>query len=127
MERIAALSVAKREVAVKKAVVPRVPMERDNRTALAPAPAKAPAEPGERALGAPVPPKPTVERGAAEPPVRVELKKERLKRTVNYYAARHPEALREALKKAPESVKPMLRRAIIISEEGYQQARQSLD
>lgn len=37
---------------------------------------------------------------------------------VAHYAVNHPEALREALKTAPESVKPALRRAIAVSVTG---------
>lgn len=52
---------------------------------------------------------------------------EKLKITLANYAQMHPAELREALKKAPDAIKPILRQAIAISEEGYQQANKALD
>ncbi len=51
----------------------------------------------------------------------------KLKKILEYRAVQHPEALREALKHAPDSVKPALLRAIALSEDGYRQALRSLD
>ncbi len=51
----------------------------------------------------------------------------KLRTTVAYYAINHPAGLRAALKKAPESAKPALRRAIIISVAGYEKALKALD
>ncbi|HEX74458.1 MAG TPA: hypothetical protein G4N93_04840 [Dehalococcoidia bacterium] len=43
------------------------------------------------------------------------------------YAINHPAALRAALEKSPDSVKPALRRAIAISVAGYEKALMALD
>jgi len=43
------------------------------------------------------------------------------------YAINHPAALRNALEKSPESVKPALRRAIAVSVAGYEEALMALD
>ena len=51
----------------------------------------------------------------------------KLRATVANYAINHPAGLRAALKKAPESAKPGLRRAIIISVAGYERALKALD
>jgi len=50
-----------------------------------------------------------------------------LRTTVANYAINHPAGLRAALKKAPESTKPALRRAIAVSEAGYEKALKALD
>jgi len=42
-------------------------------------------------------------------------------------AADNPAALRDALEKAPESVKPALRRAIEVADAGYKQTLKALD
>ncbi|UCC90400.1 MAG: hypothetical protein JSW24_04535 [Dehalococcoidia bacterium] len=51
----------------------------------------------------------------------------RLRIIVAGCACNHPAALRAALGKAPESAKPALRRAIFISEIGYERALAALD
>lgn len=51
----------------------------------------------------------------------------KLKATVANYAITHPAGLRAALEKAPESAKPALRRAIAVSEAGYERALKALD
>ncbi len=51
----------------------------------------------------------------------------KLRATVANYAINHPAGLRAALKKAPESAKPALRRAIAVSEAGYEKALKALD
>jgi len=51
----------------------------------------------------------------------------KLRITVANYAINHPAGLRAALEKAPESAKPALRRAIIISVAGYEKALKALD
>ena len=51
----------------------------------------------------------------------------KLRSTVANYAINHPAGLRAALKEAPESTKPALRRAIIISVAGYERALKALD
>jgi len=56
-----------------------------------------------------------------------ESKRAKLRTTVAKYAINHPGGLRAALKKAPESAKPALRRAITISEAGYKRALKALD
>ena len=50
-----------------------------------------------------------------------------LEKTVGYYAAKHPNALRTELNKAPQSAKPALRHAISVSEAGYEKALAALD
>jgi hypothetical protein len=54
-------------------------------------------------------------------------KKAKLKATLSRYAAKHPDALRAALERAPASVKTTLRQAVAISETSYEQALQALD
>ncbi len=51
----------------------------------------------------------------------------KLRMTVARYAINHPEALRAALEKAPESLKPALLRTIAISITGYERALNALD
>jgi len=51
----------------------------------------------------------------------------KLRSTVANYAINHPAGLRAALKKAPESAKPALRRAIAVSVAGYEKALKALD
>ncbi len=51
----------------------------------------------------------------------------KLRTTVSHYAANHPAALRAVLRKAPESAKPALLRAIAESEAGYQKALEALE
>jgi hypothetical protein len=54
-------------------------------------------------------------------------KRARLRGTVIRYAVNHPAALRAVLEKAPESAKQALRRAISVSESGYERALEALD
>jgi len=51
----------------------------------------------------------------------------KLRSTLVNYATNHPAGLRAALKKAPESTKPGLRRAIAVSETGYRRALKGWD
>ena len=51
----------------------------------------------------------------------------KLRATVANYAINHPAGLRAALKKAPESTKPGLRRAIAVSVAGYEKALKAWD
>jgi len=51
----------------------------------------------------------------------------KLKKTVVNYAINHPAGLRSALEKAPESAKSALRRAIAVSEAGYERALKGWD
>jgi len=51
----------------------------------------------------------------------------KLRITVTHYAVEHPAALRAVLETAPESVRPALLRAIIVSEAGYERALKTLD
>ena len=82
---------------------------------MAPAPAaEAPPAPPEHA------------RGAKEPPAQAN-RRAKLRTVVAHYAVNHPEALRAALKTAPESAKPALRRAITVSIARYQKALKTLD
>ncbi len=51
----------------------------------------------------------------------------RLRLTLEYGAANHRADLQDVLETAPESVKPALRRAIAVSETGYERALEALD
>lgn len=51
----------------------------------------------------------------------------KLRMTIAHYAVNHPNALRTELEKAPESVKPALRRAIAVSVAGYEKVLKALD
>jgi hypothetical protein len=51
----------------------------------------------------------------------------RLRLTLEYHAANHRADLQDVLETAPESVKPALRRAIAVSETGYEKALEALD
>ena len=51
----------------------------------------------------------------------------KLRTTVANYAINHPAGLRAALKKAPESAKPALRRAINVAKTGYERALKGWD
>ncbi len=51
----------------------------------------------------------------------------KLRITVTHHAINHSEALRAALETAPESVRHALRRAITVSEAGYERALKTLD
>ncbi len=51
----------------------------------------------------------------------------KLRSTVANYAINHPAGLRAALEKAPESAKSALRRAIAVSEAGYERALKGWD
>jgi hypothetical protein len=64
--------------------------------------------------------------GSKRLPVRVD-RRVKLRRAVARYAMTHPAALRAALKTAPESAKPALRRALAISIARYQRALKALD
>ncbi len=64
--------------------------------------------------------------GGKRAPIQVN-RKVKLRRVVAQYAVNHPEVLRAALKTAPESAKPALRRAIAVSEAGYEKALNALD
>jgi len=60
------------------------------------------------------------------PPVEVS-RRAKLRATVAHGAVNHPVALWAVLEKAPESAKPALRRAIAVSETGYERALEALD
>ena len=51
----------------------------------------------------------------------------KLRLTLGHYAVNHPTRLQDVLETAPESVKPALRRAIAVSETGYERALEALD
>ena len=92
----------------------------------------------EKVMLAPAPRSPAVETVPEEPALDVPGKsgtgghgnvnnRAKLRETVGHYAADHTAALRAVLKKAPESAKPALLKAIAISEAGYQKALRALD
>ena len=56
-----------------------------------------------------------------------QVKAEQLKQLINQRAARNQEALKKALQNAPESVKPALRQANQVADNGYQEALKHLD
>ena len=70
---------------------------------------------------------PSEEAAAGKDSYTEENNRTKLKMTVARYAINHPEALRTALNKAPESAKPALRRSIIILVNGYERALKALD
>ncbi len=51
----------------------------------------------------------------------------RLRLTLECHAANHRADFQDVLETAPESVKPALRRAIAVSETGYERALEALD
>jgi len=51
----------------------------------------------------------------------------RFRLTLEFHAANHRADLQDVLETAPESVKPALRRAITVSETGYEKALEALD
>ena len=69
---------------------------------------------------------PEESRGNGDVPVEIN-KRAKLRGIVIRYAVNHPAALRAVLEKAPESAKPALRRAIAVSEAGYERALEALD
>ncbi len=79
-----------------------------------------------RMLEAP-PPAPSEEAGGDKDVRAKANKRAKLRSTVANYAINHPAGLRTALEKAPESAKPGLRRAIAVSEAGYERALKALD
>lgn len=141
LERIASISQAKNQVTMKSATAPAAESEQRPRPVPAPAPAlKAPPESGKALTVPPTTPSPAPTPKPAPPKISAASKdesdvkvkpqdeKERLKQAIIRNAEKHSEELREALKKAQkESVKSVLRKAIAISEDGYKQARKSLD
>ncbi len=70
---------------------------------------------------------PTSKETSREDRVGKESKEDRLKAKIEQRAEENPKILRDALEKAPESVKDTLRRAIDKSDKAYQKARESLD
>ncbi len=76
---------------------------------------------------APAPvPQPQAEASASDIPAPAS-ERGRLKILLKHNAANHPAVLRAVLKRAPESAKPALRRAIAASEASYKQALDDLD
>ena len=54
-------------------------------------------------------------------------KRAELKEILSRRAVEHSEALRKVLERAPESVKPALRRAVAVADSGYEKALKALD
>lgn len=78
--------------------------------------------------GAPKVLAPSEEAGGDKKGVRVRANNQaRLRMTLSRYATNHPAGLRAALEKAPELVKPALRRAIAVSVADYKRALKALD
>jgi len=73
------------------------------------------------------PPVPSEEAGDDKDVQVRENNRAKLRATVANYATNHPAGLRAALEKAPESTKPALRRAIAVSEAGYERALRGWD
>jgi len=80
-----------------------------------------------RMLEAPPTPAPSEEAGGDKDVRAKANNRAKLKITVANYAINHTAGLRAALKKAPKSTKPALRRAIAVSEAGYEKALRALD
>jgi hypothetical protein len=89
---------------------------------------KAPAPTKEKAPVAIAPTPPTVTPQPLDPNMLARMQKRaQLKMMVSEKASVNPEAIREALKNAPESVKPALHQALTVADSGYQQALQALE
>ena len=99
------------------------PQKKEAGVLLAPAPRAAPA-----VEEAPLPPEvqPEETRGGRDEGIKAD-KRAKLRMMMARNAVNHPSALRAALKRAPESVKPALRRAITVSDTSYKQALEALD
>jgi len=119
------------ESAVEEAPVPTVPKpaERKAPVRLAPEPAveQAPVSPAPRSAVREVPPSPGRERAKGQVESGKVDKRAKIWVEVARNAADNPAALRDALEKAPESVKPALRRAIEVADAGYKQTLKALD
>jgi len=90
-------------------------------------PAAAPLAPSEETEVAPVVPSED-EVGEGDEDVSIgNHNRAKLRKTVAGCACDHPDALRDALRKAPASVKSALHRAIAVSEAGYKKALKALD
>ena len=89
---------------------------------------KAPAPTKEKAPVAIAPAPPTVTPQLLDPNMLAQMQKRaQLKMMVSEKASVNSDAIREALKNAPESVKPALYQALTVADSGYQQALQSLE
>ena len=89
---------------------------------------KAPAPTKEKAPVAIAPTPPTVTPQPLDPNMLARMQKRaQLKIIVSEKASVNPDAIREALKNAPESVKPALHQALTVADSGYQQALQALE
>jgi len=114
----------KSESAAPPAPVQLAPVERAP-AQLAPA-ERAPAQlaRAERAPALQLTPSAEEKGGGRETPA---SRRARLRIRLGHYAVNHPDALRAALEKAPESAKPVLRRVIAISVTSYEKAIKSLE
>jgi len=89
---------------------------------------KAPAPTKEKAPVAIAPTPLTVTPQPLDPNMLARMQKRaQLKMMVSEKASVNPDAIREALKNAPESVKPALHQALTVADSGYQQALQALE
>lgn len=88
---------------------------------------KAPAPTKEKAPVAIAPTPPTVTPQPDPNMLAWMQKRAQLKMMVSEKASVNSDAIREALKNAPESVKPALYQALTVADSGYQQALQSLE
>jgi len=89
---------------------------------------KAPAPTKEKAPVAIAPTPPTVTPQPLDPNMLAQMQKRaQLKMMVSEKASVNSDAIREALKNAPESVKPALYQALTVADSGYQQALQALE
>lgn len=89
---------------------------------------KAPAPTKEKAPVAIAPTPLTVTPQPLDPNMLARMQKRaQFKMMVTEKASVNPEAIREALKNAPESVKPALHQALTVADSGYQQALQALE
>ena len=99
------------------------PQKKEAGVLLAPAPAAREAPVVEEV---PAPVRPEETRGGRDEGIKVD-KRAKLRMMMARNAVNHPSALRAALKRAPESVKPALLKAIAASDTSYKQALNALD
>jgi hypothetical protein len=121
LEMVATLAMA--GAGEEKANMLRVP-------APTPAPSLSPAAPEPTPAPTPVPAPtapPVPEEATKDAEVTADGELAKLRMEVERNSIRHPAALREMLRTAPESAKPALRRALAIAEARYQQALEAVD
>lgn len=121
-KRLTTLAILVSAEEVEVTAVERVPEALTEEPALAP-----PSAPSEESEAVPVAPSED-EVGMGDEDVSIgNHNRDKLRKTVAGCACNHPDALRDALRKAPASVRSALHRAIAVSEAGYKKALKALD